>query len=252
MGCAWVQDSSKEALLADPRMERVTAAIIARSTQYSAADVFQAFAALAHLQAQARVQMAKASVSARSLVMPPFRELGIARRRLSVAGRSAAGADGAAELPGRRDRSRGEVAAAAHVVKERAFGPFHQLCQPTGPSCDRSAQRPHTPPGPVSGGERTARSAGHHPSRVRSLPATERGGKKAGAPSCAEVEQRGRLLRDTGSNTPHLPFGVTLIGPAWTDAFLWEVGADMHSLASVGCGPTGHGVRAYRQSQPAA
>jgi len=40
-------------------MEAVTAAIIARGTLYSAADVFEAFADMARLSALARTEMAK-------------------------------------------------------------------------------------------------------------------------------------------------------------------------------------------------
>lgn len=44
-------------------MERVTAAIMAAGTKYSAADVFQAYARLSQLQAQARLQLAKVQTS---------------------------------------------------------------------------------------------------------------------------------------------------------------------------------------------
>ena len=50
---------SKESIEKDERMEAVTAAIIARGTLYSAADVYQAFADMARLSALARAEMAK-------------------------------------------------------------------------------------------------------------------------------------------------------------------------------------------------
>ena len=49
-------------------------------------------------------------------------------------------------------------------------------------------------------------------------------------------------LRSTGPAKVVLPFGVTLIGKAWHDEFLWRVGAAMQQAAGLGCGPKGHGV----------
>lgn len=50
---------SKEELESDARMERVTAAILARGTLYNAADVYEAFTQLSQLGAAARVETAK-------------------------------------------------------------------------------------------------------------------------------------------------------------------------------------------------
>lgn len=41
-----------------------------------------------------------------------------------------------------------------------------------------------------------------------------------------------------------LPFGVTLLAPAWWDEWLWGVGAQMAGAVKLGCGPVGHGVAA--------
>ena len=43
---------------------------------------------------------------------------------------------------------------------------------------------------------------------------------------CAEA--RRRHLESTGNASPALPFGVTLLGPAWSDEFLWDVAAAFH------------------------
>ncbi len=50
---------SQESIEQDNRMEAVTAAIMARGTLYSAADVYAAFAEMARLSALARTEMAK-------------------------------------------------------------------------------------------------------------------------------------------------------------------------------------------------
>lgn len=39
-----------------------------------------------------------------------------------------------------------------------------------------------------------------------------------------------------------LPFGVTLLAPAWQDDWLWRVADAMHRASGLGCGPAGHGV----------
>ncbi len=61
-----------------------------------------------------------------------------------------------------------------------------------------------------------------------------------------EVAARAQHLAKTGNPTPVLPFGVTLIGPAWSDESLWAIAARFHEASGLGCGPEGHGVKPYR------
>jgi hypothetical protein len=65
---------------------------------------------------------------------------------------------------------------------------------------------------------------------------------EAGAPE--EVLRRAAHLRATGAGAVKLPFGVTLLAPAWQDEFVWRIASTMHQLAGVGCGPAGHGAEA--------
>jgi len=44
-----------------------------------------------------------------------------------------------------------------------------------------------------------------------------------------------------------LPFGVTLIGPAWSDEALWALAERFHAATGLGCGPDGFNVAPYRQ-----
>ena len=60
------------------------------------------------------------------------------------------------------------------------------------------------------------------------------------------MAQRAQHLAETGNPAPVLPFGITLIGPAWSDDALWEVAAAYHADTGLGCGPEGHKVQAYR------
>ena len=61
-----------------------------------------------------------------------------------------------------------------------------------------------------------------------------------------EMAQRAQHLAETGNPAPVLPFGITLIGPAWSDDALWEIAAAYHADTGLGCGPGGHGIQPYR------
>jgi Asp-tRNA(Asn)/Glu-tRNA(Gln) amidotransferase A subunit family amidase len=60
------------------------------------------------------------------------------------------------------------------------------------------------------------------------------------------VARRAALLRETGNSRSVLPFGVTLIGAAWSDESLWAVADRFHAATGLGCGPEGFGVKPYR------
>jgi hypothetical protein len=77
-------------------------------------------------------------------------------------------------------------------------------------------------------------------SRTDRIPCAGTNGKES------EISRRARVLAETGNPRPYLPFGVTLIGPAWSDEFLWEIAAKLHAKSGLKCGPTGHGVKPYR------
>ncbi|EIE20546.1 allophanate hydrolase [Coccomyxa subellipsoidea C-169] len=66
-----------------------------------------------------------------------------------------------------------------------------------------------------------------------------------------EVARRAALLRETGNSRPVLPFGVTLIGAAWSDESLWAVAERFHAATGLGCGPDGFGVKPYRTPRAA-
>ncbi|WIA09866.1 hypothetical protein OEZ85_010080 [Tetradesmus obliquus] len=61
--------------------------------------------------------------------------------------------------------------------------------------------------------------------------------------AAASAQQRAqRLAAGGGPLAVALPFGVTLLAPAWHDEWLWGVAAAMEQAAGLGCGPAGHGV----------
>ena len=50
----------------------------------------------------------------------------------------------------------------------------------------------------------------------------------------------------------HLPFGVTLLAPAWHDESLWKIAQRFHEDSGLGCGPQGHGVVPVHTRLPSA
>ena len=55
-------------------------------------------------------------------------------------------------------------------------------------------------------------------------------------------EARRQRLAETGDPAPVLPFGVTLLGEAWTDEYLWGIASAFCDKSGLGCGPKGHGL----------
>ncbi|GAB4814951.1 hypothetical protein N2152v2_001997 [Parachlorella kessleri] len=53
-------------------------------------------------------------------------------------------------------------------------------------------------------------------------------------------------LAATGNPCPVLPFGITLLGPAWTDAYVAALAAAYGRATGLAAGPAGHGVVPYR------
>lgn len=74
----------------------------------------------------------------------------------------------------------------------------------------------------------------------------EAGGAEAVVEDSPESAARRKLLIATGNAAPVLPFGVTLLGPAWSDEFLWDVAEAFHKASGLRNGPAGHGVVPYR------
>lgn len=46
-----------------------------------------------------------------------------------------------------------------------------------------------------------------------------------------------------------LPFGITLLAPAWTDEYVAGIGAAYEKATGLQAGPLGHGVAPFRSQQ---
>lgn len=64
----------------------------------------------------------------------------------------------------------------------------------------------------------------------------------------AEQARRASHLAATGNPAPVLPFGVTLLGPAWSDEFVAGVAAAFEKATGLRAGPLGHGVTPFKSS----
>lgn len=54
---------------------------------------------------------------------------------------------------------------------------------------------------------------------------------------------RAKALQEAGgSATVALPFGITLLGPAWSDSYVADMAAAYEAATGLTAGPKGHGV----------
>jgi allophanate hydrolase len=61
------------------------------------------------------------------------------------------------------------------------------------------------------------------------------------------AEARSTHLTATGKSSAVLPFGITIIGPAWTDSYVADIAEEYEKAGMLGPGPLGHGVTPYDQ-----
>ncbi|KAL4418868.1 hypothetical protein ABPG77_002624 [Micractinium sp. CCAP 211/92] len=85
---------------------------------------------------------------------------------------------------------------------------------------------------------------------LRLLPNGSSSGVNGGGGAAAE-EQRRRAehLAATGNASPVLPFGITLLAPAWTDEYVAGIAAAYEKATGLQAGPLGHDVTPYRSPQ---
>jgi hypothetical protein len=69
----------------------------------------------------------------------------------------------------------------------------------------------------------------------------------AAAGEDAEQARRREHLAATGNPSPVLPFGITLLAPAWTDAYVAGLAGAYAAATGLTAGPRGHGVEPYKR-----
>lgn len=70
-----------------------------------------------------------------------------------------------------------------------------------------------------------------------------------GGGATGEQRRRAEHLAATGNASPVLPFGITLLAPAWTDEYVAGIGAAYEKATGLQAGPLGHGVAPFRSQQ---
>lgn len=64
----------------------------------------------------------------------------------------------------------------------------------------------------------------------------------------AEQERRRAHLAATGNPAAVVPFGITLLAPAWADEYVAGVAAAYGEATKLSAGPAGHGVTPYQSA----
>jgi hypothetical protein len=73
-----------------------------------------------------------------------------------------------------------------------------------------------------------------------------------GSSDGAEQARRREHLAATGNPAPVVPFGITLLAPAWTDGYVAGMAAAYGATTGLTAGPAGHGVVPYCTPKAAA
>lgn len=205
----------------DQRLLKVTRSIIAKTENWSAADVFEGLQQLTVLRAAARVELAKIDI----LVVPTAAYNYTVREILAEEDEQ----DYAAMLTGK-----------AMVTKNANLGRFTNfvnlldMCGVSVPSglLKLNSSRPApTQDNTKASKKQKANNGG---------PAT------SSAPLPEQLSPRAEHLLATGNPNVVVPFGITLLSAAGTDEYVAGVAAAYQKATGLRAGPIGHGVEPYR------
>lgn len=202
----------------DQRLLKVTRSIIAKTENWSAADVFDGLQQLSVLRGTARAELQKIDI----LVVPTAAYNYTVREILAEEDEQ----DYLAMLSGR-----------AMVTKNANLGRFTNfvnLLDMCGVSVPSGLLRIGDIPEPAK--KKSKKESGSSSSAAAA----------AHAEAAPSVAQRTEHLSATGNPNPVVPFGITLLGPAWTDAYVAGVAAAYEKATGLKAGPDGHKVKPYR------
>lgn len=197
----------------DQRLLKVTRSIIAKTEHWSAADVYEGQQTLYSLRGAARVELEKIDI----LIVPTAAYNYTIREIMAEEDEQ----DYAAMLSGR-----------AMVTKNANLGRFTNFVNLLD-MCGVSVPSTVLKLGPEA-----------------AVPTSKKQRTAAAAASAAPVPQsvidRAEHLTATGNPTAVVPFGITMLAPAWTDQYVAEVASAYEKATGLKAGPEGHGVKPYR------
>jgi allophanate hydrolase len=215
----------------DQRLLKVTRSVIAKTENWSAADVFEGLQALASLRAAARVQLARVDV----LVVPTAAYNYTVREIMAEEDEQ----DYQAMLSGKTMISKN-----ANLGRFTNFVNLLDMCGVSVPSGLLRLGEPPRAPSPAS----PARDSSS-PSLARHSSFRGAGARLAAAEAAhaaGPAAERADHLAATGSSAAVVPFGITVLAPAWTDEYVAGVAAAYLEATGLRAGPAGHGVAPYR------
>jgi allophanate hydrolase len=212
----------------DQRLLKVTRSIISKTENWSAADVYEAQQHMSFLRAAARAQLAKIDL----LVVPT------AAYNYTVR-----------EIMEEEDEQdyQDMLSGKAMVTKNANLGRFTNfvnlldMCGVSVPSgllkLGPAGQIPSAPPA----GKKMRKT-------YSSKTATANGAATSseGTVESPSVTHRAEHLAATGNPNAVVPFGITLLAPAWTDEYVAGIAAAYEKATGLRAGPLGHGVTPYR------
>ncbi|KAL4513659.1 hypothetical protein Ndes2526A_g04990 [Nannochloris sp. 'desiccata'] len=209
----------------DQRLLKVTRSIIAKTEHWSAADVYEGQQTLANLRGAARRELEKIDV----LIVPTAAYNYTIREIMAEEDEQ----DYGAMLSGR-----------AMVTKNAFLGRFTNFVNLLD-MCGVSVPSTVLKLGPENGagvGSTAPPAAGKKQrkdkNKIEPAVSTE--------PVPASVADRAEHLANTGNPTATVPFGITLLAPAWTDHYVAEIAAAYEKATGLKAGPQGHGVKPYK------
>lgn len=208
----------------DQRMLKVTRSIISKTEHWGAADVFEAFQQLSQLKAEARTELSKIDI----LVVPTVAYNYTVR-----------------EIVEEEDEQdyRDMLSGKAMLTKNANLGRFTNfvnlldMCGISVPSgileMEANCPEKHT--------HKKARKIKNNDKNSNGTLVSNESGKQS-----QTISPRDHFLEATGKRSVMLPFGVTLLGPAWTDDFVAGVASLYEEATGLGPGPIGHRVTPYQ------
>jgi allophanate hydrolase len=205
----------------DQRLLKVTRSIIAKTEHWSAADVYEGQQTLSNLRGAARRELEKIDI----LVVPTAAYNYTIREIMAEEDEQ----DYGAMLSGR-----------AMVTKNAFLGRFTNFVNLLD-MCGVSVPSTVLKLGPENGS-----GTGNAPAPQGKKQRKEKEPVTTTPVVPASVADRAEHLANTGNPTATVPFGITLLAPAWTDSYVAEVAAAYEKATGLKAGPHGHGVKPYK------
>ena len=215
----------------DQRLLKVTRSIISKTEHWGAADVFEAVQHLSLLRAAARVELSKIDI----LVVPT------AAYNYTVR-----------EIMEEEDEQNYQdmLTGKAMVTKNANLGRFTNfvnlldMCGVSLPSgLLRMEMEDTEPSGEIQQPSKVPRKNVKSKSKQRSMALSD---VVNHSNSQAELSPRNKHLQATGKASAVVPFGITLLAPAWSDEFVGGIAIAYEAATGLRAGPLGHNITPYR------